>query len=185
MYSFPLKGICLSLAVILLVLYSICGANAQEVLVKSCPMSLSEAISMAKRQNKWVQVARTQAKATKADLKDAYSAALPMVNASTTYQRFSDLTLYTDGLANSTTGQRKPTPNAANLGFDATFNIYSGGRQKALQEEQESRMRLAEINTSDQSGFYGLQTATQYLNLVQLAELRKFILDQLKRAETR
>jgi outer membrane protein len=185
MYPFPPNGIRLSVFVVLLVLYSISAANAQEVLVKSYPISIAEAINIAKSQNKWVKVARTQAKATNADLKDAYSAALPLVSASTSYQRFSDLTLYTDGLNHSATGPRKPTPNAANLGFDATFNIYSGGRQKALQEEQESRMRSAEINLSDQSGFYSLQTATQYLNLVQLAELRKFISDQRKRAETR
>jgi len=185
MYLFPSNGIRMSLSVILPIFYFLCPMNLQAQEAKPYPMSLGEAVILAKSQNKWVQVAKTQAQAAQADLKDAYSAALPIANASSSYQRFSDLTLYTDGLKHSSTEPRKPTPNAANLGIDATFNIYSGGKQKALQEEQESRMHIADINSNDQSGFYGLQTATQYLNLVQLDDLRKFILDQLRRAETR
>jgi len=187
MYLFLTSGIRHCVSVLLFVLYALTpiGSNAQQVKAGSYPLSLSEAVSLAKDQNKWVQVAKTQAQASKADLKDAYSAALPIANASSSYQRFSDLTVFTDGLSSSKTGPRKATPNAANVGVDATFNIYSGGKQKSFEEEVESKNKLADINSSDQSGFYGMQTAGQYLNLVQLGELRKFILDQLKRAGAR
>lgn len=173
--------------VLLTIVYGILpmAVAAQDVPARTYPLSLNQAVTLAKNQNKWVQIARTEAQASQSDLKDAYSAALPLANASSSYQRFSDLTLYTNGLSNSTTGPRKPTPNAANVGIDATFNIYAGGRQKAFESEQESKQKIAEINTRDQSGFYGLQTAGQYLNLVQLGALKNFILDQLKRAETR
>jgi outer membrane protein len=148
-------------------------------------VSLSEAVQFAKTQNKWVMAARMEESAAGEDRHDAYQAALPAVNVSSSYQRFSDLTLYTQGLSNSSTGQRRPTANAAALGIDALFNIYNGGRQRAFQKEQTSREYLAKLNADDQSGNIGLQTATQYLNLVRLADLKRFVLDQLNRANTR
>lgn len=148
-------------------------------------LSLTEAITLSKAQNKWIKVAKIEEKATDADLKDAYNAALPSFNSSASYQRFSDLTLFYNGLLKSSTGPRKPTPNAASLGIDASFNIYAGGRQHALEEEQTVKKNIASINSQDQTGYIGLQTAAQYLDLLRLAELRKFILDQLKRAQAR
>jgi outer membrane protein len=148
-------------------------------------VSLSEAVQFAKSQNKWVQAARVEESAAGEDRHDAYQAALPAVNVSSSYQRFSDLTLYTEGLSNSKTGPRKPTPNAAALGMDALFNIYSGGRQRAFQKEQTSREQLAKLNADDQSGNIGLQTASQYLDLVRLGNLKQFVLDQLNRARKR
>jgi outer membrane protein TolC len=148
-------------------------------------LTLAEAVQFAKRQNKWVQAAHIEEDAAGEDRNDAYNAALPTVNVSSFYQRFSDLTLFTEGLSHSTSGPRKPGPNAAALGIDASFNIYSGGKQRALQMEQTSRLNLARLNTLDQSGNIALQTANRYLDLVRLNELQKFILDQLKRAQTR
>ena len=187
MFFSPVNGIRLCIPVLLVALEIVYPVqlHAQDSAKVSYSLSLNEAISIAKSNNKWVRIAETQAKATEADLQDAYSAALPTASASTSYQRFSDLTLYTNGLNHSTSRPRAATPNAANLGVDATFNLYSGGRQKAYQEEQKSKKTLADMNTNEQSGNFAMQTASQYLNLVQLAELKKFILDQLKRAETR
>lgn len=160
-------------------------AVAQEPDSASFRLSLSEAVQFAKSQNKSVQAARVEESAAGQDRRDAYQAALPAVNISSSYQRFSDLTLYTQGLSHSTTGPRKPTPNAAAMGVDALFNIYSGGRQRAFQKEQTSREYLAKLNAQDQSANVGLQTASQYLDLVRLADLKRFVLDQLKRARTR
>jgi outer membrane protein TolC len=160
-------------------------ASAQAQPENSYNLSLADAVQFAKTQNKWVQAANIEENAVDEDRKDAYSAALPIINISSSYQRFSDLTLFTQGLSHSNAGARKPTPNAAALGVDALFNIYSGGRQRALQKEQTSRLNLAKLNSLDQSGNIALQTANQYLDLVRLNDLQKFILDQLKRAQTR
>lgn len=159
--------------------------TAQERSGNSYKLTLAEAVQFAKSQNKWVQAAGIEETAAGEDRNDAYHAALPTINVSSSYQRFSDLTLFTQGLSHSSTGPRKPTPNSAALGVDASFNIYSGGRQRAFQREQTSRLNLAKLNTRDQSGNIALQTANQYLDLVRLNDLQKFILDQLKRAQTR
>ncbi|OQP42969.1 transporter [Niastella yeongjuensis] len=160
-------------------------AHAQTVDGNKYQLTLAEAIRFAKSQNKLVQVATLEESAAKEDRKDAYNAALPAITANGSYQRFSQLTLFTDGLSHSTTGPRKPSANGAALGIDALFNIYSGGKQRALQDEQQSRVHLARLNTLDQSGSIALQTAHQYLELVRLNDLQKLILDQLNRAQTR
>lgn len=160
-------------------------AGAQTTPSGTYKLTLTEAIQFAKTQNKWVQTANIEVTAVNGDRNDSYNAALPSINAGSSYQRFSDLILFTDGLGNSTTGPRKPTPNAATLGVDVSFNIYSGGKQRALQREQTSRVKLSKLNALDVSGNIGFQAASQYLDLVRLNELHKFILDQLKRAKTR
>lgn len=148
-------------------------------------LTLSEAVQLAKHQNQSVQAANIEETAVDEDRKDVYKNALPTINAGSSYQRFSNLTLFTDGLSHSTSGARKPSPNSANLGADVSFNIYNGGKQKALQNEQNSRLKLAKLNTLDTSGNVAFQTASEYLELLRLNELQKFILDQLKRAKVR
>lgn len=161
------------------------SVTAQDIPQEKYKLSLAETLEFAKAQNKWVQAANIEQKASNEDQKDAYAAALPSINVGSSYQRFSDLTLYTDGLNHSTSGPRKPTPNSAALGIDVLFNIYNGGKQRAVEKEQTSRLKLARLNTREISGNIALQTATEYLDLVRLNELQKFILDQLKRAQTR
>lgn len=172
-------------SLIIIIISGITCASAQTPPGNGYRITLADAVQFAKSRNKWIQAADIGESAVNEDRDDAYSAALPAVNASASYQRFSDLTLFTKGVSHATSGQRKPTPNSAALGVDALFNIYSGGRQRALQKEQTSRLQLAKLNTRDQSGYIALQTATQYLDLVRLNELQNFIRDQLKRAQTR
>jgi outer membrane protein len=186
-YAYYSRKLCLSATVlsITILMLNITIVSAQERPGNSYKLTLTEALQFAKNQNKWVQAANIEENAAGEDRNDAYNAALPTINVSSSYQRFSDLTLFTQGLSHSTTASRKPTPNAAALGIDASFNIYNGGRQRALQSEQTSRLNVAKLNTRDQSGNIALQTANQYLDLVRLNDLQKFILDQLKRAQTR
>lgn len=158
---------------------------AQNNTEKKYPLTLSEAIQLAKRQNQAVQAAGFEETAVDEERKYVYKSALPIINMGSTYQRFSNLTLFTDGLNHSTSGSRNPSPNSANLGINVSFGIYGGGKQKALQNEQNSRLKLAKLNTLDTSGNVAFRTASEYLELLRLNELQKFILDQLKRARVR
>ena len=160
-------------------------ANAQAQPGNNYKLTLAEAIAFAKSQNKWVQAANIEENAAGEDRKDAFDAALPTISVNSSYQRFSDLTLFSQGLSHATSIPLPPTSNAAALGVDGLFNIYSGGKLRALQKEQTSRLNLAKLNSRDESGNIGLQTANQYLDMVRLNDLHKFILDQLKRAQTR
>ena len=151
--------IVIALSLTIFVLNPIIG-NAQAQPGNSYKLTLAEAVEFAKSQNKWVQAANIEENAAGEDRKDAFAAALPTINVNTSYQRFSDLTLFSQGLSHATSVSWPPTANAAAAGVDALFNIYSGGRQRALQREQTLRLNLAKLNTRDHSGNIGLQTAT-------------------------
>lgn len=159
-------------------------ATAQQV-EKQQYISLKEAISIAKQNNKTVQISGIEEKASLDDYNDAKNSILPNINVGGSYQRYSKITLYDHGLNDATQISRKPTPDAANLGLDVAFNLYSGGKSKSIIEESAFRKELSAINTKDQTGNIGLQTAVQYLDLVRLHHFKNLIEDQQKRAETR
>lgn len=148
-------------------------------------ISLKEAVAMAKQNNKTVQISGIEEKAALADYNDAKNSILPTINAGGSYQRFSKLTLYDHGLNDATSISKRPSPNGANLGVDVAFNVFAGGKSKSFIEESSYRNELAAINTKDQIGTIGLQTAAQYLDLVRLYHFQNLIKDQQKRAETR
>lgn len=149
------------------------------------PISLQEAITMAKENNKTVQVFGLEEKATSDDYNDAKNTILPTLGIGGMYQRFSKATLYDHGLNDATQVSRLPSPDGANLGLDVAFNIYSGGKTKSVIEESSYRNALARINSKDQAGNIGLQTAVQYLDLIRLHHFKALIQDQEKRAQAR
>jgi len=148
-------------------------------------LSLQDAISLSKAQNKQVRAAKSEENASTADLKDAKSAALPGMSFSGDYQRFTKLTLYNDFLWDSKSVAKYPSPNGADASVSSTFNLYSGGRQRSYESEQSLKKNLAGINVQDQSGNISLQVAAQYLNMVNLSNQKRFIEEQIVRAETR
>lgn len=148
-------------------------------------ISIEEAVAFSKAQNKTVRATKLGIRSSEKDLKDAYNAALPLITLNGSYQRFSDLTLYTQGMSQANTAPRKPSPNAAALGFEALFNIYGGGRQRAAIQEQQVKVRLSKLNADEAASSIALQTASSYLNLLRLKDLSLLIREQVIRAETR
>src|ERR1700743_11339 len=178
--------------IILLVLFLIFSFHIQLLLAqqKTAPvplhqLTLQDAISLSKVQNKQVRAARSEENASNADLKDAKNEALPGIAFSGDYERFTKLTLYNDFLWDSKSIPKYPSPNGADLNLSSSFNLYSGGRQRSFVIEQNLKKELAGINVQDQSGNISLQVAAQYLTMVSLADQRRFINEQITRAETR
>jgi len=161
------------------------SAIGQKLNANSYQLTIDELVQFAKNQNKWAEAAAIAQDASGKDLKDVYIAAFPTITVNSSYQRFSGLTLFTEGLSHATTMPRKPGPNAASFGIEVLYSIYGGGRQVALREEAGSRYKLAKINAQEVSSSIGLQTALEYLDLVRLNDHEIFIKDELKRAETR
>jgi outer membrane protein len=71
------------------------SAIAQQISGSQYKLSIAEAIQLAKSQNKWVRATALEESATTEDRRDVNKAALPIINANGSYQRFSDLTLFT------------------------------------------------------------------------------------------
>lgn len=148
-------------------------------------LSLDKAINLAKQNNQWNKIAQQELQASLADYQDSKNAVLPQVTMAGSYQRFSKVTLFTDGLSDSKNITRRPGPTSAGTGIEAAFNLYTGGRQKAQIQEQKQRAELAGLTSLEQQSSITLQVSTQYFDLVNMIELQKLIAEQLSRAEVR
>jgi outer membrane protein len=148
-------------------------------------LSLQEAINLGKANNNMIKAAKSEESASYADLKDAKINALPSIFANGNYQRFTSLTLYDSFLGDAHSVPKRPSSNGADLNVSATFNLYSGGKQKAYQAEQAGRKDLAAVGTQEQTANVDLQIVGQYLGMVRLTDQKRFIIEQVVRAETR
>jgi outer membrane protein len=152
---------------------------------KSIRITLQQAIILGKGNNNLVKAAQSEESAAKVDLKDAKTGELPAIVTGGDYERFSSLTLYNNFLGDAYTVPKRPSSNGADLNVSATFNVYSGGRQKAFEAEQTGKKELATINTLEQTANVELQVVAEYLGLVRLSDQKRFINEQVFRAETR
>nr|WP_067054043.1 TolC family protein [Mucilaginibacter sp. L294] len=148
-------------------------------------LTLAESITLGKENNNLVKAAKSEESASVADYKDAKNAALPTILAGADYQRFTSLTLYNHFLGGAHSVPKRPTSNGADLNVAATLNLYSGGRQRAIEAEQSSKRDLSAVNTREQTANVGLQITAQYLGIVRLNDQKRFIEEQVIRAQTR
>jgi outer membrane protein len=153
--------------------------------IKPYRLTLQQAISLGGSANNLVKAAQSEESAASADLSDSKMAALPSIFAGGDYQRFSSLTLYNSFLGGAHAVPKRPSSNGADLNVSAAFNLYAGGRQKALEAEQTGKKELASVATREQAATIGLQVVAQYLNAVRLNDQKRFIEEQVIRAETR
>lgn len=164
---------------------TVIGLNAQQVESSTVKFSLEGAIRYAKASNKLIGVMKTEENAAQLDLEDARMGALPRIASNATYQRFTKVTLYKDVLGESHTITKPPNANAGGLNIEAGFNLYSGGRHRAVINDLKHKEELAGINTKEQEANIGLQVALQYLDMVRVYYQEQLIKDQIERAQTR
>lgn len=148
-------------------------------------LSLEEAIRHAKGANKLIEVLKTGESAAALDLKDAKMSALPRIHTNATYQRFTKVTLYDGVWGDPQQIPKPPSANAGALTLESSFNLYAGGRQKAVVTDSRHKTELAAINTKEQEASIGLQVALQYLEMVKFYFQAQLIKDQVNRARTR
>ncbi|WP_164735537.1 TolC family protein [Pseudoflavitalea rhizosphaerae] len=148
-------------------------------------LTLNDAIRHAKNSNKLVGVLKTEQAANGLDLEDARMGVLPRVHSNASYQRYTNVTVF-DGVWSDPKGIPKPpVPDAGALSLEAGFNLYAGGRQRAVITDMQHKHELASINTKEQESNIGLQVALQYLDLIRLYFQEQLITDQIERAKTR
>lgn len=149
------------------------------------PLSMTEAIQLAKQQNKWIHIAQTEETATKADQRDVYNARYPTVNFNASYQRFSNVELFDNGLSDGHAVPRRPNQNSTAEGFETAMTLYAGNRQHLNEKDAHIKNNIASLNTLDQTGVISLQVVAGYLNLVRLNQQDSVIQEQIHRAEQR
>jgi outer membrane protein len=164
---------------------SVSGQNAQSTDSRTIKLSLNEAIQYAKESNKLIGALKTEESATRSDVEDAKMGALPRVLSNAVYQRYSEVTLYNGVWGNSYKVPKPPDADAGALGFEASLNLYSGGRQRSVIADMKRKRELASIDTKEQEGTIALQVTLQYLDMIRLYFQWKLIKDQVTRASLR
>jgi outer membrane protein len=164
---------------------SIGSLSAQTTDTTTLNLSLEEAIRHAKRSNKLIEVLKTEESATALDLRDAKMGVLPRVHTNATYQRYTKVTLYDGVWGDPRSITKPPNANGGALALESSFNLYAGGRQKAIIEDSKHKRELAAINTKEQEAGIGLQVALQYLEMIRFYFQAHLIRDQVTRARTR
>lgn len=163
----------------------VCGLKAQTPDSAVLKLSLHEAIRQAKTSNKAVAALKTEEKAAQADLADARTGVLPRIATNASYQRYTKVTVFEGVLDDPHQVPKPPDPNAASLGVEAAFNLYSGGRQWATVTDMQRKSELAAIDTREQESNIALQATLQYLDMIRLYFQGHLIKDQAERAQIR
>ncbi|MTJ13094.1 TolC family protein [Anabaena sp. UHCC 0187] len=148
--------------------------QAQEVKVEgNQPISLSQALELAKRNNNDLQVSVLQLERSKSVLREAQAAFLPSVDLSAdiTNSRSVGSTLAVDQ-ARKTNPLIDDAPS--NTTFSGTaqvrYDLYTSGRRNGAIKEAEERIRVQELDVERQSEEIRLNVAKAYYDLQQADE---------------
>lgn len=142
------------------------------------PITLAQALELAKRNNRELQVAQLELERSQAALREAQAALLPNVgiSADLTRQRTVSDTYSVKvqeqqqaGLPPAFRQPIDPAPSNTNFNGQAqlSYDIYTSGRRQASIKEAEERVRLSELAVESQSEDIRLNVTTEYYNLQQ------------------
>lgn len=137
--------------------------NPEEVkLQETQPITLEQALELAKRNSNELQVAILQLESSKAALKEAQAALLPTVsvNGNVSNSRSVNSTL---------SAKQRGIDAESNTAFDSQaqlrYDLYTSGRRNAAIKEAEEQVRFQELDIERQSEEIRLNIATDYYSL--------------------
>ena len=133
----------------------------QEVRIRgTVPISLAQALELARRNNRDLQVALLQLERSRSAVRESQAALFPTLDVN------SDVTNRGNGFITNPSQASTSFNGSAELNYD----VYtSGNRQAAIQAAQE-QLRVDQLNVENQSLTVSLNTTTQYYNLQQADE---------------
>ncbi|MEH2180574.1 TolC family protein [Nostoc sp.] len=124
---------------------------------ETVPISLAQALELAKRNNRDLQVAILQLERSRSALREAQAALFPSL-----------------GLDSSVTNSGngfKNTPSQASTTFNGSaqlnYNLYTSGNRQATIRAAEEQLRVDQLNVESQSLTISLNATTQYYDLQQ------------------
>jgi outer membrane protein TolC len=148
--------------------------QAEEVKIQATrPISLSEALELAKRNNNDLQVSLLQLQRTKSVLREAQAALFPSIDlsADVTNSRSTADTLAVERRRNA----GFPSDDApANTNFSGTaqikYDLYTSGRRNGAIQQAEEEIRVQELDVERQSEEIRLNVSKAYYDLQQADE---------------
>ncbi|WP_414518816.1 TolC family protein [Nostoc sp. PCC 9305] len=148
--------------------------KAEEVrLQANQPITLAQALELARRNNHDLQVSLLELERNKAALREAQAALLPTLGVSTDLTRSqsssSQLQDELNGRNGSLSNQDQPSTSFSGQA-QLSYNIYTSGRVQSSIKAAEEQVRFNELAVETQSETIRLNVATDYYNLQQADE---------------
>ncbi|MBD2435716.1 TolC family protein [Nostoc sp. FACHB-110] len=143
--------------------------KAEEVTVQgNQPITLAQALELAQRNNRDLQVTALQLERSRAALREAQAALFPTVDINADVSRSQSASTQLSDELSSRQGipsnQDKPS-TAFNGQAQLTYNIYTSGRRQAAIKEAEEQVRFNELDVERQSEEIRLNVSTDYYSL--------------------
>ncbi|MCC5647798.1 TolC family protein [Nostoc sp. CHAB 5824] len=133
----------------------------QEVKIQgTVPISLAQALELARRNNRDLQIAILQLERSRSALRESQAALFPSVGIN------SSVTNSGNGFINNSSQGSTSFNGSVQLNYD----LYTSGNRQATIQAAEEQLRVDELNVENQSLTIRLNTTTQYYNLQQADE---------------
>ncbi|MBU7583198.1 MAG: TolC family protein [Nostoc sp. TH1S01] len=148
--------------------------KAEEVTVQSNqPITLEQALELAKRNNRELQISVLQLERSRGALREAQAALYPTLDLNADITRSqsasSQLQDTLNGRAGLSSNQDQPS-TGFNGQAQLTYNIFTSGRRQAAIKEAEEQVRFNELDVERQSEEIRLNVSTQYYDLQEADE---------------
>ncbi|MEH2280945.1 MAG: TolC family protein [Nostoc sp.] len=121
------------------------------------PISLAQALELARRNNRDLQVAILQLERSRSSLRESQAALFPTLGLN------SSVTNNGNGFTRSSSQSSTSFNGSAQL----NYNLYTSGNRQATIRAAEEQLRVDELNVESQSLTIGLNATTQYYDLQQ------------------
>jgi len=118
----------------MLILYALTSSARSTLHAQPAPLrlSLKEALSLVREKNKSVAVTGLEQPAAAEDWKDARNANLLQVGLGGSYQRYSGLILFSNGITGDYSSLRDPQPTSADVGLDASYTLFARSEARCV-----------------------------------------------------
>lgn len=152
----------------------------------SNPISLVDAIQIAKENNTTVQRSHIQKRISESAIREAKNTRLPEVSFNAMYSRLSDLTEYHGGFfTNKETGAPKPGGEIYDATTKFDMPLYEGNKinnevKKSKQESEITKIKLEKTENDIQ-----LEVTATFLGIYKMMELQKIIEESIKEEQER
>ncbi|MEH1829294.1 MAG: TolC family protein [Nostoc sp.] len=135
------------------------------------PITLAQALELARRNNHDLQVSLLELERNKAALREAQAALLPTLGLSTDLTRSQSASGQLQDALNGPFAPQQDKPGTSFSGqAQLSYNIYTSGRVQASVKAAEEQVRFNELAVETQSETIRLNVATDYYNLQQADE---------------
>ncbi|WP_335337706.1 TolC family protein [Nostoc piscinale] len=148
--------------------------KAEEVTVQgNQPITLEQALEVARRNNRELQISVLQLERSRAALREAQAALYPTLDLNADITRSQSASSQLQDTLNGRAGLSSNSDEPS-TGFNGqaqlTYNIYTSGRRQAAIKEAEEQVRFNELDVERQSEEIRLNVSTQYYDLQEADE---------------